>query len=417
MPSSGSPASSPYPSTLIYLDNNATTQPAEQVVEAVAQAMRTRWANPSSIHRAGQDARHAVELARASVAALIGANPKNITFTSGGTESIDLAVRGVLSTPSTHSPPQPTPVRVVSTRIEHAAVRELLVSLEKQGAVTLGFLDTDGWGCVKAESLEREITPGTRLVSVQWANNETGTVQEIGAIAARCRAVGAVFHCDGTQWVGKNDTDVGEVSGSPPPCDILTFSAHKWHGPKGVGIVWARPGVRLPPRIHGTQEKGRRGGTENAEGIIGAGVAAQLAAGWLADAAGRERGRELCDRFNTRVFAGLGDMQLRDNTVAAAGAAPCPARLWNTTNIGFHRLEAEALLMAFSEQGLCASAGAACSSGSLDPSPVLLAMGVPAEFAHGSVRFSLSRYSTREEIDRAAEIVIACVRKVRRSMA
>ncbi|HYC99741.1 MAG TPA: aminotransferase class V-fold PLP-dependent enzyme, partial [Phycisphaerales bacterium] len=208
------------------MDNNATTQPAPQVVEAVAQAMRTQWANPSSIHRAGQDARHAVELARASVAALIGAKPKSITFCSGGTEAIDLAIRGVLSTPSGPHQAQ-TPPRVVTTRVEHAAVRDLLENLEKQGAVTLDYLDIDSWGRIEPPSIERAITDGTRLVSVQWANNETGTVQNIDAIAARCRAVGAVFHCDGTQWVGKNETDVGEAAGAPSACDLLTFSAHK----------------------------------------------------------------------------------------------------------------------------------------------------------------------------------------------
>lgn len=392
------------PSPTIYLDHNATTRPAREVVEAVASAMTDRWANPSSVHRAGQDARHAIELARASVAALIGAKAKSITFTSGGTEAIDLAIRGTL-------PPAATPSRVVSTTIEHTAVRDLLARLSEQGAITLDHLKIDHAGIVTAESIDRAITPGTRLVTVQWANNETGAVQPVAAIAARCRAVGATFHCDATQWVGKMPVDIGEAGSrsASPPCDLLTCSAHKWHGPKGVGILWLRAGQRLAPRIIGTQEKGRRGGTEHTEGIIGAGVAATLAQQWLADPAARGALAALRDRFEQRVLA--------DNPGAVVNGPADPSlRLWNTTNIAFPRLEAEALLMAFSERGLCASAGAACSSGSLDPSPVLLAMGIPPALAHGSIRFSLSRDTTQEDVDEAAAIVAACVARVGSSM-
>lgn len=371
--------------------------------------MTDRWANPSSVHRAGQDARHAIELARASVAALIGAKAKSITFTSGGTEAIDLAIRGTLA-------PSRAPARVVSTTIEHAAVRDLLERLGQEGAVTLDHLEIDRAGIVTAESIDRTITPGTRLVTVQWANNETGAVQPVAAIAARCRAVGATFHCDATQWVGKMPVDVGEATPEPasppvpPPCDLLTCSAHKWHGPKGVGILWSRAGQRLTPRIIGTQEKGRRGGTEHTEGIIGAGVAAALAQQWLADPTARSAVATLRDRFEQRVLA--------DNPGAVVNGPVDPhLRLWNTTNIAFPRLEAEALLMAFSERGLCASAGAACSSGSLDPSPVLLAMGIPPALAHGSIRFSLSRHTTQNELDEAAAIVAACVARVGSSMA
>lgn len=394
----------PFPT--IYLDNNATTRPAREVVEAVARAMTEQWANPSSVHRAGQDARHAVELARASVAALIGARPKSITFTSGGTEAIDLAIRGTLAS-------APTTPRVVSTAIEHAAVRDLLQQLSQDGAITLDHLAIDRAGIVTPDSIERAIAPGTRLVTVQWANNETGAVQPVAAIAARCRAVGAIFHCDATQWVGKMPIDVGEMRAGagtpPPPCDLLTCSAHKWHGPKGVGVLWMRTGQRLAPRIVGTQEKGRRGGTEHTEGIIGAGVAAALAKDWLADPAGSVGIAALRDRLEARI--------LKENPGATVnGPTDADLRLWNTTNIAFPRLEAEALLMAFSERGLCASAGAACSSGSLDPSPVLLAMGIPPALAHGSIRFSLSRHTTEAEVDEAAAIVAACVARVGSSM-
>jgi len=413
---------------LIYLDNNATTQPAPQVVEAVAAAMRERWANPSSIHRTGQDARHALELARESIAALIGAKPKNLTLTSGGTEAIDLAINGAMAAviaarrkTGTHaeiealraraerrdaSTPSPTDLAgpsalPVSTNVEHAAVQALL-------GKAANILPVNADGRIDQTSLERVIAAGTPLVSVQWANNETGAIQPIDAVYARCRQVGALFHCDATQWVGKMPVDVGDLSGATPPCDILTFSAHKWHGPKGVGVVWTRPGVRLVPRLQGTQENGRRGGTENVEGIIGAGVAAQLASQWLANPAERARLAALRDRFEQLV--------LEDCPGSVVNGPKGEARLWNTTNIAFPRLEAEALLMAFSERGLCASAGAACSSGSLDPSPVLLAMGIPPELAHGSVRFSLSRFTTEQEMGRAAAIVAEGVTKVRASM-
>jgi cysteine desulfurase len=388
---------------MINLDHNATTPPAAEVVAAMHEALTRHWHNPSSVHRGGQEARHAVELARERVAALIGAKPRRITFTGSGTEAIDLAIRGTLAAGTRRV--------LVTTAVEHSAVRDLAGELERTGEAAVRRLAVDGAGRVRVEQLAEVITPEVGLVSVQWANNETGVIQPIGAIAERCRAVGAAFHCDATQWVGKMPTDVGEGAGSLtpllPPADLLTFSPHKFHGPKGVGVLWTRAGVRWRPRVMGTQERGLRGGTENVPGIVGAGVAAGLALEWLADERRRAGLGLLRDRFEAAVVNACDGAR-----VNAAGAE----RLWNTTNIAFPKLEAEAILLGLSERGVLASAGAACSSGSLDPSPVLLAMGVPEELAHGSIRFSIGRETTAEELDRAVPLIAGCVRRLSGAM-
>lgn len=388
---------------MIYLDNNATTRPTPGVVEAVRLALEEVWHNPSSVHRGGQAARHAVELARRDLAELIGVKPRDVVFTSGGTEAIDLAIRGVLMARGAAGP---TPPVVVSTKVEHAAVRDLLGALSDSGLATVRWAPTDAEGIVRPQEVAALLGAGVALVSLQWANNETGAIQPVAEVGALCRRAGVAFHCDATQWVGK----MPMPADAPPPCDLLTCSAHKFHGPKGVGVLWARPGIRLRPTIRGTQELGRRGGTENVPGILGAAAAAREARTWLTDAGARERLGAVRDRFERRVLDAIPDARIN-------GPRDPARRLWNTTNIGFPRLEAEALLLLLSERGVCASAGAACSSGSLDPSPVLLAMGVPPEVAHGSLRFSLSRETTDAEADAAADIVIAAVRTLRASSA
>lgn len=386
---------------MIDLDHNATTRPSDAVIQAVARGMAERWHNPSSVHRAGQDARREVELARAAVAELIHAKPRDITFTSGGTEAIDLALRGALA-----AYPGRT---LITTRVEHSAVRELAEDLAKDPALTSSKIEwapVGADGLVDASALAAIIARGPAIVSIQWANNETGAIQPVEEIARACRSHAAIFHCDATQWVGKEPTS---VSGGPGAidCSLLTFSPHKFHGPKGVGVLWAAPGVRLRPRLIGTQELGRRGGTENVPGIIGAGVAAREAVAWLDDPTHRRRQASLRDQFEALVLEALPGSVVN---------GPRDRRLWNTTNIGFPRLEAEALLIALSERGVLASAGAACSSGSLDPSPVLLAMGVPPHIAHGSLRFSLGRDTTEEQITRAAAIVADVVRTLSRHL-
>ncbi len=390
---------------MINLDNNATTRPTPAVVEAVRIALDESWQNPSSIHRGGQEARRQVELARQDFADLIGAKARDVLFTSGGTESIDLAIRGVLA--ATFRPSAEPPL-LITTRVEHNAVRDLVEDLHKRGACRVAWAPTDRHGIVILDEFTRLLADGAALAIIQWANNETGAVQPVAKIAAECRKGSTVFVCDGTQWVGKMPASIADdaPAGFGCPCDVLIFSPHKFHGPKGVGVLWARRGVRLRPQIHGTQELGRRGGTENVPGIMGAGAAAREAISWLADPAPRDRQRHLRDRFESLVLSGFPGAVVN-------GPTSHDLRLWNTTNIGFPTLEAETLLLYLSERGLAASAGAACSSGSLDPSPVLLAMGVPEPIAHGSLRFSLSRFTTADEIEPAARLVVEAARALK----
>lgn len=389
-----------------YLDNNATTQPSPAVAAAVARALTDLWHNPSSIHRAGQAARQAVELARASCARLIGAKPREVTFTSGGTEALDLAIRGVLAARRPG-----TPATLVTSKVEHAAIRDLAEELERTKQAHVRWLALTREGCIDPAGLD-VIDAHTTIVAVQWANNETGAIQPLGQIARKCKACNVPLLVDATQWVGKMPTDVTRVQDDAgqvlDPFDFLVASAHKFHGPKGVGLLWARAGVRLRPQLLGSQELGRRGGTENVPGIVGAGAAAEEAAAFAADGAARKRIAGLRDAFERDVLAAFPEARVNGPTAR-------DARLWNTTNIGFPGLEAEALLLLLSERQVAASAGAACSSGSLDPSPVLLAFGVPDEFAHGSVRFSLSKHTTAEEMAIATREVIDAVKQLRRS--
>ena len=380
-----------------YLDNNATTQPLPEVVAAVNDAMVRGWGNPSSVHRAGMEARRLVELARESVAQLIGASDREIVFTSGGTEGAGLAIAGTLAM-------MPERRVIVTMRTEHSAVREACEVLAKRNMAEVIWLGCDDAGKADLASLDQilESRGGEiALVSVMWANNETGAVQPIAEIGARCRARGVRFHTDATQWVGRMSCDVRSMH-----MDLASFAAHKFHGPKGVGALWIRSGVRVAPQtIGGPQERERRGGTENVPGIAGMGAAADAARTWLSGEK-RAEGQGLRDRFERAVLAAIPD------AVVNAGGTE---RLWNTSNIGFPGLEAEAILLLLSERGVSASAGAACSSGSLDPSPVLLAMGIPPRVAHGSVRFSLSRLTTEAEVREAERIVPECVERLRRS--
>ena len=382
----------------IYLDNNATTRPADAVVAAMSRALREQWANPSSVHRAGQAVRREIILARSAVAELIGCQERELVFTSGGTESVNLAVRGAIGA-------QPNRRVLVTSRLEHSAVRDLAEALATLG-VEVVWLGNDADGLVDAEGLRTllaERADEIGLVSVMWVNNETGVIQPIESIGTVCRESGVRFHTDATQAVGKIPIDVASL-----PIDLLSFAAHKFHGPQGTGGLYVRRGVRLQTQvIGGPQERGRRGGTENAAGIVGAGVAGQLAMDWLA-------GGGPADLALRRDTLERGIVDALDRTaVNGLGAR----RIGGTSNIAFIGLEAEAILLMLSERGVCASAGAACSSGSMEPSPVLQAMGLPPEQIYGSVRFGLSRETTDDEVAHAVEIVVDVVTRLREPLA
>lgn len=381
---------------VIYLDNNATTQPSKGVCEAMAQALCKLWPNPSSLHRPGQEARHAIELARREVAELVGARPREIVFTGSGTEALDLAIRGTLATKQQSV--------LVTDQGEHAAVRKLAQTFEAKGQ-PVRYLPLDVEGRVDAEALPELLAAGdVALVSVQWANNETGAIQPIERLGEICAEAGVCFHTDGTQWIGKMPTDVRSL-----PVDLLTGSAHKFYGPKGVGFLWIRSGIGCQPMLMGSQELGRRGGTENTPGIIGTGIAARQAQEWLADESLRDQQRTVRDRFEQRV--------LKNHPSARINGPTDPEqRVWNTTNIGFPRIDGQALLLSLSERGVCASGGSACSSGSIEASPVLVAMGVDEAYAHGSLRFSISKHTTTDEVDEAAAILGKCIERLSASL-
>ncbi len=383
---------------MLYLDNNATTRPADSVVEIMQRALTDLWQNPSSIHRAGQRVRQQVELAREQVAQLIGARDREIVFTSGGTEAANLAILGTAAM-------LPDRRVVVSSKLEHSAVRETVEGLGRDGRETIWLPHGPG-GVIDLDALRNvlhERAADIAIVSIMWVNNETGVVQPVREIGALCREHGVRFHTDAVQWVGKAGTAVHDQ-----PVDLLSFSAHKFHGPKGIGGLYVRHGVRIGKRtIGGPQERERRGGTENVPGILGMGEAARLALQWLRDEQAAAAPAALHDRFERALLDAVPDA-----VVNGAGAD----RMWTTSNIAFPHLEAESILLLLSERGVCAAAGAACSSGSLEPSPVLLAMGVPEDRAHGSVRFSLSRETTGEAIDQAAEIIPAAIARLRGTM-
>jgi len=374
---------------VIYLDNNATTRPAPQVVEAMLPYLTEWYGNPSSVHRFGQRSRQALDEARLQVAAAVGCADAEISFTGGGTEAINTAIRGILAARSPRR-------RVITSTVEHSATRELCAQLAKEGDEIVE-IPVDQQGTLDLDRLKSAIDDNTALVTLMWANNETGVLFPVGQVAELCRSKRVPFHCDGTQAVGKIPVNVAELG-----IDAMSFASHKFHGPKGVGAIFARRGLRMRPLvIGGPQEHNRRGGTENVPGIVGMGKAAELAAASLPQ---MQRVAELRDRLEREILERIDDSHVNGRT---------DLRLPNTTNIGFSRIEAEAILLLLSEQGTCASAGAACSSGSLEPSPILRAMHIDDRIAHGAVRFSLSRYTTADEIDRALEILPGAIRRLR----
>jgi cysteine desulfurase len=375
---------------ILYLDNNATTRPAPEAVEAMLPYLNQWYGNPSSAHRFGQRARQGLETARGQVARLIGCAEAELNFTGGGTEAINTAIRGLLAARAPRR-------RIITSTVEHSATRELCQQLARERAEVVE-IPVDLEGMLDWAAFEAALDDQTALVTMLWANNETGVLFPADRIAAACREKRVPFHCDATQAVGKIPVNAHELG-----FDVMSFAGHKFYGPKGTGGMYVRRGVRVPPLIiGGPQERGRRGGTENLPGVVGMGAAAEVAAHRL------ESDRPRIEKLRNRLEAGILERieQARVNGSTAH-------RLPNTTNIGFARLEAEAILLLLSEQGVCASAGAACSSGSLEPSHVLRAMNVPEVHAHGAVRFSLGRYNTNQEVDRVLEILPGIIKKLR----
>jgi cysteine desulfurase len=381
----------------IYLDNNATTQPAPEVVAAMQQTLTELWANPSSVHRAGQAVRRRVELARQSVAKLIGCTERDLVFTSGGTEAANFAVLGSLCA-------LPDRRVLVTTQIEHSAIRASARKLADDG-VEIIWLPNDDDGVIDLNALTDVLNKRTAeiaLVAVMWCNNETGVIQPVKEIGSLCHQHGVRFYTDATQWVGKMPVDVSKW-----PIDLLSFASHKFHGPKGVGGLYIKPRTRVVPQcIGGPQERQRRGGTENVPGIVGMGIAADLAQHWL-QSSERDRMTATRERFEHAICEAV-----EGAAINGAGAS----RNWNTSNIAFTGLETESILLMLSEKGVYASGGSACASGSLEASPVLAAMHLPAERANASVRFSFCRHTTDDEIDRAVEIITGVVNRLRATL-
>ena len=374
----------------IYLDNNATTAVAPEVVEAMMPFFCERYGNPSSAHAFGGEVAAEVQKARESLAGLLGARAEEIIFTSCGTESDSTAIRSALES-------FPERRHVVTSRVEHPAVRSLGRSLRDRG-YRVTELPVDGLGRLDMDQVREALTPDTAIVSIMWANNETGVIFPVEEIGRLCRSRGICFHTDAVQAVGKIPIDLRSSA-----VDMLSLSGHKLHAPKGVGALYVRTGTRFVPfLLGGHQEHGRRAGTENVASIVGLGRAAELAA--QNAAVEIPRVRALRDRLEQAMLQKTPDAHVNGDT---------ERRLPNTANISFEYVEGEAILLHMDRAGIAASSGSACTSGSLEPSHVLRAMGVPYTRAHGSVRFSLSCYTTDEDVDATVEAVPAIIQHLR----
>jgi cysteine desulfurase len=372
----------------VYFDNNATTPVLPEVFEAMRPYFGERFGNASSIHHHGQETRAAVERARESVAELLGCRASEIVFTSGGTEADNLALFG-LARPSDH---------VITSAIEHHAVMNACKQLESQGC-EVTWVPVDGRGLVDPGDVQRALRPNTRLISVMTANNETGVLQPVEEIGKLAAEADVYFHTDAVQAAGKVPLDVQRIG-----CDLLSISGHKMHAPQGVGALYARKGTMLQPMLYGGRhERSRRAGTENVPGIIALGKAAELA-------------RAALERGGLAAMAGWRDRieQTVLSAVEATGVNGQDApRVPNTTNIYFDYIEGEALIIALDLKGLAVSTGAACSSGAIEPSHVLTAMGLPPERARASIRFSLGKQNTAEEVDFALGLIPETVARLR----
>ena len=374
---------------VIYLDNNATTPVDPAVAEAMWPYVTELYGNPSSMHSFGGQVGAAVQAARVQVANLLGAEDTEIIFNSCGSEGNNTAIHAALAA-------QPEKRHIVTTAVEHPAILAVCKHLEKKG-YRVTYLSVDGRGQLDLLEVEAAVTGGTALVTTMYANNETGVIFPIEDIGSIAKAAGASFHVDAVQAVGKVAIDLSRST-----IDLLTLSGHKLHAPKGVGALYVRKGFRFRPfLLGGHQERGRRAGTHNVPGIVALGKAAELAQLHLANVS---READLRDRLEHGLLSLIPD-------IAVNGGGT--TRLPNTTNIGFKYIEGEAILFMLNREGICASSGSACTSGSLDPSHVLMAMGLPYTILHGSIRFSLSRFTTEAEIHQVLNVMPGIVERLR----
>ncbi|NOY69890.1 MAG: cysteine desulfurase NifS [Deltaproteobacteria bacterium] len=375
---------------VVYMDNNATTAVAPEVKDEMLPFMTEYYGNPSSMHTFGGQVGRKIVEARERVAQLINADPSEVIFTSCGTESDNTAIRAALAS-------NPDKKHIITTRVEHPAIKNLCENLEKKH-YHVTWVPVDKKGNLDCDYLYDHLTDDTALVSVMWANNETGVVFPIAEISRHARERGIVFHTDAVQAAGKVSVDVKAAE-----VDMLSMSGHKIHALKGVGVLYIRKGTKFSPfMIGGHQEQGRRGGTENVASIIGLGKAAQMAKAHLG--AGMEQVKSLRDRLEQGLLKSI------PNTILNGDKQN---RLPNTLNLSFEYVEGEAILLMMDKYSICASSGSACTSGSLEPSHVLRAMGVPFTAAHGSIRFSLSVYNTEKEVDFVIEKLPPIIAKLR----
>lgn len=375
---------------VIYVDNNATTKVAPEVFEAMLPYFKEYYGNPSSMHTFGGKVDSSIKEARRSVASLLGAAPEEIVFTSCGTESDNTAIwAAILSNPDKK--------HIVTSRVEHPAVKNLFEYLSKNG-YRVTFIPVDSKGRLDMDYLYKNLTDNTAIVTIMWANNESGVIFPIEKISQIVKETGAVFHTDAVQAVGKVPIDLNKID-----VDMLSLSGHKLHGPKGVGALYVRKGTKFSPfLIGGHQESGRRGGTENVASIIGLGKASELASAYMEEE--NTKVKQLRNKLESELLKQI------PNTIINGDREN---RLPNTTNVSFEYVEGESILLMMDELGICASSGSACTSGSLEPSHVLRAMGVPFTAAHGSIRFSLSIYNTEEEIDFIIEKLPPIIKRLR----
>ena len=375
----------------IYLDNNATTRVAPEVLDAMLPCYQNAYGNASSVHALGQEAKGLLDNARQQLAHLLNAESNEIVFTSGGTESDNLAIRGIAEA-------SPRPAKhIITTRVEHHAVLHTCQALQKSG-IDVTYLPVNSEGMVDPQDVRKAITPDTILISVMYSNNEIGTTQAVKEIGQIALEHDVYFHTDAVQAAGKLLLDVDDLN-----ADLLSLAGHKFHAPKGVGALYVRKGTRLRPLLFGgAHERNRRAGTENVPQIVGLGAAAELAGDGLEERA-RSIGK-LRDYFENEVCRRIPEVALNGSRTL---------RISNTSNLRFERADSESLVINLDLAGVACSTGSACASGSIEPSHVLLALGHPVEQAFSSVRFSLSRYTTRDEIDEVLEVLPGVVSRCR----